>query len=443
MDIETHLFSLSRLHQSGYTLHHTSCTVRGDKKTRGLSSTGFGNTLAGFTSDAGIPTHVEPLEPTEPALKKYTNEFWTSRQRQASSIHEISYRACFKPQLPRFFINLLTKKGDIVYDPFSGRGTTVIEAGLLGRNVIANDANPLSRIMTEPRFFPPDYQAVEKRLLSIPCESSPADIDLSMFYHPDTEKEIISLRQYLLERHAASRDDMTDRWIAMVATNRLTGHSPGFFSVYTLPPNQAVSQRSQQRINIKRNQTPEYRDTHRIILNKTKSLLRSLTPDEQKNLNHAGKNTRLLTGDSRATPEILNDSVQLTVTSPPFLDIVQYKEDNWLRCWFNGLNDTEIGNRITMARTVEAWSAVMGAVFHEIYRITRPGGYVAFEVGEVRKRSIRLEEHVVPLGISAGFMCECVLINQQTFTKTSNIWGVDNMASGTNTNRIVIFSKNA
>ena len=69
------------------------------------------------------------------------------------------------------------------------------------------------------------------------------------------------------------------------------------------------------------------------------------------------------------------------------------------------------------------------------------GGYVAFEVGEVRKRTIRLEEHVIPLGITAGFTCDGVLINQQVFTKTSNIWGVNNMASGTNTNRIVIFHK--
>ena len=44
-------------------------------------------------------------------------------------------------------------------------------------------------------------------------------------------------------------EDNIDRWIRMVATNRLTGHSPGFFSVYTLPPNQAASQNSQIKIN--------------------------------------------------------------------------------------------------------------------------------------------------------------------------------------------------
>jgi hypothetical protein len=94
-----------------------------------------------------------------------------------------------------------------------------------------------------------------------------------------------------------------------------------------------------------------------------------------------------------------------------------------------------------MARTLGGWTTVMGSVFRELYRITRKGGFVAFEVGEVRKGTIRLEEQVIPLGIVAGFTCLGVLINQQTFTKTSNIWGVNNMASGTNTNRIVIFHK--
>jgi hypothetical protein len=397
--------------------------------------------IRAFRSHDDIQTLVEDMVIGSVTVPKYTNEFWTSRQRQASSIHEISYRACFKPQLPRFFIDLLTGKGDVVYDPFSGRGTTVIEAGLSGREAIANDINPLSRIMTEPRFSPPDIAAVEDRLASVPRGSEQAAIDLSMFYHPDTEKEIVALRQYILDRKADCRDDMTDRWIAMVATNRLTGHSKGFFSVYTLPPNQAVSQLSQKRINEKRQQTPEYRDTHRIILHKTKSLLRNLTPAEKTNLILAGKNARLLTDDARSTSEIPESGVQLTVTSPPFLDIVQYREDNWLRCWFNGHDEEAIGKQITMARTLNEWTRVMGAVFHELYRITRYGGYVAFEVGEVRKRTIRLEEHVVPLGIAAGFTCDGVLINQQTFTKTSNIWGVDNMASGTNTNRIVIFHK--
>ena len=51
--------------------------------------------------------------------------------------------------------------------------------------------------------------------------------------------------------HANARDalDGVDRWIRMVAVNRLTGHSPGFFSVYTLPPNQAASLDAQAKIN--------------------------------------------------------------------------------------------------------------------------------------------------------------------------------------------------
>ncbi|MGO8879575.1 MAG: DNA methyltransferase [Desulfomonilaceae bacterium] len=375
-------------------------------------------------------------------ITKYVNEFWTSKQRQASSIHEISYRACFKPQLPRFFIELLSEVRDIIYDPFSGRGTTSIEAGLLGRKVVSNDVNPLSEILTRPRFTPPITDDVAERLSLISIDQGLVpEMDLSMFFHERTLSEILSIRKYLCGRKENGDEDDIDRWIAMVATNRLTGHSSGFFSVYTLPPNQAVSLESQKKINEVRGQTPQYRDTKEIILRKINSLLRNLTSSQKANLKVAGRSGLFINRSAAYTPEIGSDSVQLTVTSPPFLNIVQYSKDNWLRCWFNSLDGDEISNRITMAKTVEQWSKVMGSVFNELYRITKPNGWVAFEVGEIKNRTVNLDEHVVPLGHSAGFECHGILVNSQEFTKTANIWGIRNMRSGTNTNRIVLFRK--
>src|SRR4029453_7542020 len=129
----------------------------------------------------------------------FVNEFWTSRQRAAHSLHEISYRACFKPQLPRFFIERLTRPGDTVYDPFMGRGTTVLEAALLGRTATGCDINPLSRILAEPRLRPPTLEAVAARLAALDW-NGPADLpaDLLTFYHPDTLREIGALRAHFL-----------------------------------------------------------------------------------------------------------------------------------------------------------------------------------------------------------------------------------------------------
>lgn len=215
----------------------------------------------------------------------------------------------------------------------------------------------------------------------------------------------------------------------------------GLFSVYTLPPNQAVSPESQVKINMKRSQVPQYRDTHTLIMRKSRSVVRHITAGTRLDLQKSGDSGLFLTGDSRNTPQIADGSVALTVTSPPFLDIVQYSKDNWLRCWFNGIDDREISQKITVTRSLAEWSGVMAETFSELFRVTSPGGHVAFEVGEVRKGTIRLDEEVVPLGIRAGFECIGILINRQNFTKTSNIWGIGNNNCGTNTNRIVVFKK--
>jgi hypothetical protein len=384
---------------------------------------------------------VEKSQIEGKAVPFYIREFWTARQRAASSVHEVSYRACFKPQLPAFFIAWLSREGDLVYDPFSGRGTTAVQAALMGRRAAANDVSPLSEILARPRIEPPTIDEVERRLSRIAMRSARADIDLSMFYERGTEAEIVSLRRYLERKQEEGTEDAIDHWIRMVATNRLTGHSVGFFSVYTLPPNQAVTAERQKRINQQRNQRPTYRDTRAIIMKKTRTLLADVTPELRKVLSRTSKAAIFSCAEASHTSAIPTGSVKLTVTSPPFLDVVQYAKDNWLRSWFNGLDAESTGARITMARSVTEWSKTMGDVLEELYRVTKPGGWVAFEVGEVRKGAVNLERAVVPLGWKAGFQCEGVLIHLQKFTKTSNIWGIDNNQAGTNTQRIVLFRK--
>ena len=171
------------------------------------------------------------------SVPTYTNEFWTSKQRGGHSLHEVSYRACFKAELPTFFIERFTKPGEVVYDPFLGRGTTALQASLEGQVAYGCDLNPLSKVLLEPRLDPPTLEQVERRLEEIDL-SNPKDIreDLLVFYAQSTLSELCALREYFLNKKEL---DPVDKWIRMVALNRLTGHSAGFFSVYTLPPNQA------------------------------------------------------------------------------------------------------------------------------------------------------------------------------------------------------------
>lgn len=395
-----------------------------------LSSAEFLDTLRRFEA-FGAATE----ETITDGLRYLVNEFWTAGQRRAHSIHEISYRACFKPQLPGFFIDRLTVPGESVLDPFMGRGTTPVEAALTGRRPIGNDINPLSVLLARPRLAPPSLAAVARRLGTVTWDTATeVRDDLRAFYHPATLRQICALREWL-RREAPVDDAAPDPaadWLRMVAINRLTGHSPGFFSVYTLPPNQATSVASQLRINAGRGQVPPPRDVAAIILKKTEDLLKDGVPP-------AHPPAVLGTGPASRMGHVAAGSVALVVTSPPFLDIVQYAQDNWLRCWFAGIDAAAVD--IAMHRSEAAWRDMVRAVLVECARVVRPGGHVAFEVGEVRGGKVLLERAVWRAAAGLPFDRLAVMVNRQAFTKTANCWGVANNTKGTNTNRIVLLRR--
>jgi len=381
--------------------------------------------------DFGQRTVAETVE----GIPYLTNEFWTAGQRKAHSIHEVSYRACFKAQLPEFFISRLTKPGDVVFDPFMGRGTTPVQAALMDRAAFGNDVNPLSVLLARARLRPITLSAIAAALKTVEWSCGELEReDLLAFYHPATLKKLEALRLWLAQHAPLGADDVDPvaDWIRMVALGRLSGHSPGFFSGRSMPPNQAVSVKAQLKINAKLGVSPPERDVAAVILRKSKTLLKD-------GCARGGVRASLHTGAAWAVPGIPDASVDLSVTSPPFLDIVQYAADNWLRCWFAGIDPASVA--IDMHKTEGAWTQMVNRVLREQARILRPGGYVAFEVGEVRGGKVLLEKLVWRAAEGLPFERLGVMINDQQFTKTANCWGVANGAKGTNTNRIVLLQR--
>ena len=299
---------------------------------------------------------------------------------------------------------------------------------------------PLASHLVTPRLSPPKLEAISVRLKEIDLEGeTPLQEDLLTFYHPDTLREISNLRSYLLAKERDHQLDTIDQWIRMVALNRLTGHSPGFFSVYTMPPNQAVSIKSQQKINDRRQQTPPYRNVSVLILKKSRQLLKDCNLEGDTKLNQAATQANFAIADATELSNFPNNSVNLVITSPPFLNIVDYATDNWLRCWFCDLDAHKLN--ITTPAKLSNWENFLSNVLAQLQRILKPGGRIAIEIGEVRKGTLKLEETVAPLGAPNGLRLEAIYINDQIFTKTAHCWGVANQKGGTNTNRIVIFQK--
>ena len=199
-----------------------------------------------------------------------------------------------------------------------------------------------------------------------------------------------------------------------------------------MPPNQAVSVKAQLKINEKLGVSPPERDVAGVIYKKSRTLLKDGGAPSQ-------VRSSLHTGSAWAVPGIQDGTVDLTITSPPFLDIVQYAGDNWLRCWFAGIEPDSVA--IDMHKTEEAWTSMVHRVLQEQARILRSGGYVAFEVGEVRNGKVLLEKLVWRAAEGLPFERLGVMVNDQEFTKTANCWGVENGAKGTNTNRIVLLQR--
>lgn len=397
------------------------------------------NTARPLPSLAIVPPRLTNKEQTR--RKEFVGELWSSSQRQMHSLHySVSYRASFKPELPEFCIRRYSAPGDRILDQFSGRGTTAFQAALLGRIPYASDANPLASLITKAKLFPVGLDEIVLRLHEIdlmrPVPLTSYKEMLSPFYHPDTYRELLNLKLAIKKN-----PDQINRFIELLAVSRLHGHSQGFFSVYSFPQISIPPER-QQLINAKRRQEPEYRSvTPRIIKKAAQSLRDGFHADFY---NYADK-SNIQCSDARNLSWLPNNSVDLIITSPPFLDKVDYLTDNWLEFWFTGINPRPLEHSLMMTSNINEWRSFMRDVLAESLRVLCTNCFAVFEVGEVEIDGVTipldqiLAEEAERIRVNDKiFRVEEILVNQQSFSKLSNCFQVENNRKGTNTNRLVV-----
>lgn len=390
--------------------------------------------LEGFRHYDGQGAKMD--EQTTDGIHYLTNAFWRANAGGSHPLQKAPYHACYSGNLAECFISRLSNVGAVVHDPFLGRGTTALQSALMGRCASGSDINALSVLMTRPRLTQVTMEDIKTKVIGLDLVHAPIkNGHLLAYFHPSTLQDIEALRRALAEHAPLSEpnpDPVWD-WIRMAVVFRLTGHTPAYLSRETAKPNEPTPSLTKQlRRNARTGLPAPERDIRQIILNRCSSFLR-------KGCIASSESHRLAVGAAWDTPWIPDASIDMVLMSPPFADVVDYKQDAWIRAWFAGVSLDNVA--FAHHRSLTDWSAMIRRTLIEQIRIVKPGGYIAIEVGEIRKGAVDLERFVWVA--AEGLPCRriCVVVNQQTFTKSAQATNATKGVIGTNSNRIVILKR--
>jgi hypothetical protein len=362
---------------------------------------------------------------------------WKAQQRLwGHSLHPMcSYLASFPAALTHAFIARYSRPGDVVLDPFSGRGTTPLQACAEGRIGVGNDLNPFAHLLTASKVEPATRAAATTRLAGLrlawnadaprwhqlaaaivadPAGGGPEPVptEVVVAFHPHT------LAQLLFTRAHLELADRTDRFLAAAITGILHGKSASYLS--ELMPNTF-------------SMAPRY--VFRQPLPPTEGI--ALLGDAR---DAAGRARAALRAQGRP------DRARLVVTSPPYLRVVKYGYYNWLRTWFLGFDARAIDATLDDAHHREPYLAFMTDVLGDLRTAITDDAVVVLVIGDVetdRGRRIRggigLAERVwqqaaEPLGYR---LAGVALDDVAAVRKMTKLWG-DEAGQATKTDRILV-----
>lgn len=293
-------------------------------------------------------------------------------------LHKLSqYIGAYPPSLAHYFIQQLSDEGQVVLDPFSGGGTTVLEALLNHRQAIASDAFYYAYILSSAKAHPLTLHQFQYYLRTKIQESQDVNVDstelrnrdLLASYSPSTLEQILRLRTVL--QHDDSQEAVFTKG---VICGVLHGPSKMFLS---LPQKDTVSStpRYVERFALEHNLRPPNHDLYECALNKAQRCLKTPFPES---------GGQVFLADSRNLEHVATNSVDLIVTSPPYMAVLNYPWNNWLRVWWLGRDRAEERANLILTRREDKYRPFMRDTLAELYRVLRPNSAVVIVVGDVK-----------------------------------------------------------
>ena len=310
-----------------------------------------------------------PVLPIEPDWKDQTR-LW------GHSLHPMaSYLASFPASLAHAFIARYSRPGDVVLDPFSGRGTVPLQASAEGRIGVGNDLNPLAHLLTAAKAEPASPAEARARLVSLRAawraqsegwvaraaaiqadpagggpEAVPAEVALA--FHAQTFAQVLFVRSEL------RLGDRVDRFLAGALAGALHGKSPSYLSA-VMPNTFSMAPRYVRDYAERTGFTSPDRELFGLLEAKLHRLHREAAPSAPGvallgDARDAGARARAALR-ARGLP----DRARLVVTSPPYLRVVKYGYYNWLRTWFLGFDAKAIDAALDDAHHREPYLVFM------------------------------------------------------------------------------------
>jgi hypothetical protein len=314
------------------------------------------------------------------------------------------YFAMFPEAFAATWIERLSAPDELVLDPFCGRGTTPFQALLMGRRAIGNDINPVAYCLTRAKTNSPSAASLRARVTRLErvfrSSPPPSLSGLPPFFQHAFADSTLTQILFLRASLRWQRSDV-DCMLAALILGILHGESDKSSSILSNQMPRTISTKPNYSIRFwqQRGSRPPERDAFGLIRRQITFRYASQPPAER---------AMVLAGDFRELHRRLasvRGKVRLMVTSPPYLNVTNFEEDQWLRIWFLGGAPHPTYRKISRDDRHEdpgRYWQLIGDLWRVAGTLLAPKGHLVVRIGGRKLENGQITEGLRASGVFSG-----------------------------------------